>query len=69
MANQEFGALLVLANFPDGDCSRAVAACLESAGTRSRFSCSLGGELFSLGVFSGGLFGACHLLEILAKVL
>ena len=59
LADQEFGGLLVLADFPERDGTRAVPVrLLDAAGRRGGLARRLGGELLTRGLATGGLTGS-----------
>ena len=65
LADQQLGALLVLADLAEGDGAGAVAVRLfDAAGRRGGLARRLGGELLARGLAAGalasGLLGACH---------
>ena len=65
LADQKFGGLLVLADFPERNGTRAVAVrLLDAAGRRGGLASSLGGELLTRGLATGrltsSLLGTSH---------
>ena len=59
LADQKFGGLLVLADFPKRDGTRAVPVrLLDAAGRRGGLAGRLGGELLARGLATGGLTGS-----------
>ena len=65
LADEELSGLLVPSDLTESDSSGPVSVgLLDSTGGGSRFSCSLGGQLFtrslSSGGFTSGLLGTCH---------